>query len=152
MTLLTWSNLESVRENFGYPADGTVSAILFITGMSWQKCLGAQQARMQDLPLHAALLASEGFQFCLLFFQFFYAPTTTDNHWKLLFCHMWLWETGQKDLMVPFEVHYIVLNDFLSQQHWQNSKLVGVCRPVLQILTLFPTKKCHFPHPFSDQT
>ena len=29
--------------------------------------------------------------------------------------------------------------------------LVGVCRPVLQILTLFQTKKCHFPHPFSDQ-
>ena len=32
--------------------------------------------------------------------------------------------------------------------------LVGVCRPVLQILTLFETKKCHFPHPYasSDQT
>ena len=30
--------------------------------------------------------------------------------------------------------------------------LVGVCCPVLQILTLFQTKKCHFPHPFSDQT
>ena len=29
--------------------------------------------------------------------------------------------------------------------------LVGVCRPVLQILTLFQTKKCHSPHPFSDQ-
>ena len=30
--------------------------------------------------------------------------------------------------------------------------LVGVCRPVLQILTPFQTKKkCHFPHPFSDQ-
>ena len=28
--------------------------------------------------------------------------------------------------------------------------LVGVCRPVLQILTLFQTKKCHFSHPFSD--
>ena len=28
--------------------------------------------------------------------------------------------------------------------------LVGVCRPVLQILTLFQKKKCHFPHPFSD--
>ena len=26
-----------------------------------------------------------------------------------------------------------------------------VCRPVLQILTRFQTKKCHFPHPFSDQ-
>ena len=28
--------------------------------------------------------------------------------------------------------------------------LVGMCRPVLQILTLFQTKKYHFPHPFSD--
>ena len=30
--------------------------------------------------------------------------------------------------------------------------LVGVCCPVLQILTWFQTKKCNFPHPFSDQT
>ena len=28
--------------------------------------------------------------------------------------------------------------------------LVGVCLPVLQILTRFQTKKCNFPHPFSD--
>ena len=28
--------------------------------------------------------------------------------------------------------------------------LVGVCSPVLQILTLFQTEKCHFPDPFSD--
>ena len=34
--------------------------------------------------------------------------------------------------------------------HWQF--LVGVCRPVLQILTLFQTKKGNFPHPFSGQT
>ena len=27
---------------------------------------------------------------------------------------------------------------------------MGVCRPDLQILTLFETKKCHFAHPFSD--
>ena len=27
-----------------------------------------------------------------------------------------------------------------------------MCRPVLQILTLFQTKKCYFQHPFSDQT
>ena len=30
--------------------------------------------------------------------------------------------------------------------------LVGMCRQVLRILTLFQTKQCHFPHPFSDQT
>ena len=29
--------------------------------------------------------------------------------------------------------------------------LVGVWCPVLRILTLLQTKKCHFPHPFSDQ-
>ena len=28
--------------------------------------------------------------------------------------------------------------------------LVGVCHLVLQILILLHTKKCHFPHPFSD--
>ena len=28
--------------------------------------------------------------------------------------------------------------------------LVGQCRHVLQFLTLFHTKKCHFSHPFSD--
>ena len=30
--------------------------------------------------------------------------------------------------------------------------LVGVCRPVHKIQTIFQTKKCNFPHPFSDQT
>ena len=30
--------------------------------------------------------------------------------------------------------------------------LVGVCRPVLQILALFTAKKCHLQHPFSDQS
>ena len=29
--------------------------------------------------------------------------------------------------------------------------LLGVWCPVLRILTLLQTKKCHFPHPFSDQ-
>jgi len=28
--------------------------------------------------------------------------------------------------------------------------LVGLCRLVIRILTLFQTKKCHFPHPFLD--
>ena len=29
--------------------------------------------------------------------------------------------------------------------------LAGVCRPLLQILTRFQTKKCNYPHPFSGQ-
>ena len=28
--------------------------------------------------------------------------------------------------------------------------LLGMYHPVLQMLTLFQTKKCHFPHPFPD--
>ena len=48
------------------------------------------------------------------------------------------------------------INDCLSRQpggggySWEF--LVGVCRPVLQILTRFQTKKCNFPDPFSDHT
>ena len=151
MTLLTWSNLESVRENFGYPSDGTVSAILFISGMSWQKCLGAQQARMQDSPLHELSWRQRDFNFVFFFFNFFMPLqllTTAENYCfatcdcgKLVKRTLWF--------LLRFT---IVLNDILSQQHWQNSKLVGVYRPLLQILTLFQTKKCHFPHPFSDQT
>ena len=34
----------------------------------------------------------------------------------------------------------------------RNLGLGGMCGPVLQILTLFHTKRCHFPHPFSDLT
>ena len=43
--------------------------------------------------------------------------------------------------------------DMVNARGWGYSWkfLVGVCRPVLQILTLFQTKKCHFPHPFSGQ-
>ena len=33
---------------------------------------------------------------------------------------------------------------------WES--LVGECHPALRILTLFQTKKCDFPHPFSDLT
>ena len=39
---------------------------------------------------------------------------------------------------------------------WGGGVLLGIlqgsCCLVLQILTLFQTKKCHFPHPFSDLT
>ena len=31
-----------------------------------------------------------------------------------------------------------------------NVRILGGCRPVLRILTLFQTKKCHFSHPFSE--
>ena len=38
---------------------------------------------------------------------------------------------------------------FLGGYSWEF--LVGVCRPVLQILTLFQTKKCNSPHSFSTR-
>ena len=38
----------------------------------------------------------------------------------------------------------------LSRGGYTSEFLVGVCRPVPQILTQFQTKIFHFPHPFSD--
>ena len=46
------------------------------------------------------------------------------------------------------EMHY-----FGSPGGYSSKFLVGVCRLVLKILTLFQTvKNCNFPNPFSDQT
>ena len=41
---------------------------------------------------------------------------------------------------------------FPEEEGYSWEFLVGVCCPVLQILILFQTKKCHFYHLFSDQT
>ena len=54
----------------------------------------------------------------------------------------------------PLELHFLHFASLLpfppggGGYSWEF--LVGVCRPVLQILTLFQTKQCHFLHPFSD--
>ena len=48
-------------------------------------------------------------------------------------------------------VHEILFIQELNPRGYSWEFLVEVCRPVLQILTLFQTKKCNFPHPFSDQ-
>ena len=49
---------------------------------------------------------------------------------------------------------YNLFCDYFSPGVWGGGYfweiLVGVCRPVLQILPLFQTQKCHSPHPFSD--
>ena len=47
-----------------------------------------------------------------------------------------------------------IINRYLIGRGATTAKetVVGVCHPVLQILTLFQTKKCHFSHPFSDLT
>ena len=78
------------------------------------------------------------------------------------------------------QVYRKVTEDFTSQNAWKNReichfgsknapkphrqnffrtrigaregtvRILGGCRPVLRILTLFQTKKCHFSHPFSE--
>ena len=49
-------------------------------------------------------------------------------------------------------VYEILFIQELNPRGYSWEFLVEVCRPVLQILTLFQTKTCNFPHPFSDQT
>ena len=44
----------------------------------------------------------------------------------------------------------IMFLSYISPRDSPGNSWCGVCRPVLQILTLFQTKKYHFPHPFSD--
>ena len=52
--------------------------------------------------------------------------------------------------------HQIVFNSHLhcarvvALTGYSREFLVGVCRPVIQILTLCQIKKCYFPHTFSD--
>ena len=55
--------------------------------------------------------------------------------------------------------HYILSDDYddiiytlllTPRRGYFREFWVGVCHPFLQILTLFQTKKCHFPHWFSD--
>ena len=63
------------------------------------------------------------------------------------------WHQGIATLTVRWRL-FLLIRRFQpgkshSPSHWEF--LVRVCRPVLQILTLFQTKKCHFPHPFWDQ-
>ena len=49
------------------------------------------------------------------------------------------------------EFPHLVFWLLCSLRIWRLGR-VGVCRLVLQILTLFQTKNCYFPQPFSDQT
>ena len=47
-------------------------------------------------------------------------------------------------------IRYVILPGGGGEGGTSGNSWWGVCRPVLQILTLFQIKKCHFPHPFSD--
>ena len=56
-------------------------------------------------------------------------------------------------LPTSYTLHYWLLPLFSclpSPVGYSGEFLVGMCRPVLKILTLFLTKKFHYPHPFSD--
>ena len=56
----------------------------------------------------------------------------------------------QRDFMVSDLQKCTSVNCWQGGYSWEF--LVRVCRPVLHILALFQTRKCHFPDPFSDQT
>lgn len=45
---------------------------------------------------------------------------------------------------------YYLLYKVTKPEGYSRESLMGVCRPILQILTLFQTKKYHFLHPFLD--
>ena len=69
-------------------------------------------------------------------------PTLTDNFSVLKKC--------KNKFECP--VYEILFIQDLNPEGTPGNFLVGVCRPVLQILTLFQAKKCNFPHLFSSQT
>ena len=66
---------------------------------------------------------------------------------KLTFC---VWETAlsQELTFCPDTTGSNSIVTYPGGYSWEF--LVEVCHPVPQILILFQTKKCHFPHPFSD--
>ena len=71
----------------------------------------------------------------------------------------------QQCLMSDCKLHaHVIRNTYKGKWLWQACTqvgggggyswefLVGLCHPVVQILTLFQTKNCNFPHLFSDQS
>ena len=82
----------------------------------------------------------------------FFVHLPDGKAFQALFCHR----------MANVSLYYIELKENFPLKQKQTCQhprgeyswefLVRVCRPVLQTLTLFQTKKCNFPHPFSDKT
>ena len=53
-----------------------------------------------------------------------------------------------------YEVYEVLMSqvNYIPGGYSWEFLVAGLYRPVLQILSLFQTRKCHFPHPLSDQT
>ena len=79
-------------------------------------------------------------------------PIMTKSKFSLLLAYVSYRESKEKLLIYQPNSSCAIICMFLSYfpEGFSWEFLVGMCRPVLQILTLFQTKKCHFPHPFSD--
>ena len=77
-------------------------------------------------------------------------PIMTKFKFSLLLPYVSYRESKEKLLMYQPSSSCSIM--FLSYfpEGFSRKFLVGMCHPVLQILTLFQTKKCYFPHPFSD--
>ena len=76
----------------------------------------------------------------------------TKSKFSLLLAYVSYRESKEKLLIYQPNSSCAIICMFLSYfpEGFSRKFLVGMCRPVLQILSLFQTKKCYFPHPFSD--
>ena len=95
----------------------------------------------QNLSLSFVQFVSQGLQFPQLLQPCFLAGREENKFYGLIK------ETIMEEAFIRCSLQHIGTT---TSRGFSWEFLVGVCRPVLQILTLFQTKKWHFPHPFSD--
>ena len=110
-------------------------------------------SRYSLVALYQKLINSveESISSYFFFYQLNYFNSASSNTYMSTFDISFIWKNDLCELLTPKTIQYRAHSVPAGGEYsWEF--LVGVCRPVLQILTLFQTKKCHFPHPFSDQT
>ena len=95
----------------------------------------------QNLSLSFVQFVSQGLQFPQLLQPCFLAGREENKFYVLTK------ETIMEEAFIRCSLQHIGTT---TSRGFSWEFLVGVCRSVLQILTLFQTKKWHFPHPFSD--
>ena len=95
----------------------------------------------QNLSLSFVQFVSQGLQFPQLLQPCFLAGREENKFYGLTK------ETIMEEAFIRCSLQHIGTT---TSRGFSWEFLVGVCRPVLQILTLFQIKKWHFPHPFSD--